>query len=291
MKNYDLPLFADFHLELDESALLCADDAAKYRMMIGSLNWMVTLGRFDVHYATQTMSHYGMAPWQGHLDALKRIFGYLKHHSKFQIQYDTELPLHAHFERTKYDWFEHYGPCCEEMPHDMPEPKGNLVRITAYFDADHAGCLVTRRSTTGAILFLNSTPVQWYSKQQATVKSAMYGSEMVAGHITVELLIAMRYKLWMLGIPILGLCIVFGDNMSMIKNTTIPLSSLKKKHNAIGYHHIHEAVAVGIVDLIHIPSSQNLSDLLTKPLGPQQVRPLLSNFQFPVVLRKTTSAR
>lgn len=226
-----------------------------------------------------------MAPREGHLEALRRMFGYLKHHSKFLIDYDAELPTHAGYQPVKHDWFEFYGNCCEELPHDIPIPRGNPVLMTAYFDADHAGCLETRRSTTGMLLMLNNTPIQWYSKRQTTVESATYGSEMVAGRITVEFVIAMRYKLRMLGIPIIGSSILFGDNASMITSTTIPSSSLKKKHNAIGYHRIREAIAAGIAWLLHVPSKQNIADILTKPLGPLLFGSLLKDFRFPNLSR------
>lgn len=287
LRNYGSPMEADYHPELDEGSILNQDLHAKYRMMIGSLNWMVTLGRFDIYYATQTMARYSMAPREGHMKAMQRLFGYLKHHPKLRIEFDTKLPDHTHYESPKFDWFEFYGKCSEELPPNMPTPKGNPVKLTAFFDADHAGCLVTRRSTTGMLLFLNNTPIQWYSKRQATVESATYGSEMVAGRITVEFVIAMRYKLRMMGIPLLGSCILFGDNMSMITSATIPLSSLKKKHNAIGYHRIREAVAAGIATLVHVISSKNIADIFTKPLGPQVFGPLLKNFCFPVLPART----
>ena len=104
------------------------------------------------------------------------------------------------------------------------------------------------------IFFLNNTPVKWYSKRQSTVESSTYGSEMVAGRITVELAIEMRYKLRELGVPIIGSCLLFGDNASMITNVTVPASQLKKKHNAIGYHRVREAVAGKVASVIHCKS-------------------------------------
>jgi len=254
-------------------------------MMVGSLNWVVTLGQFDVHYATQTMARYNMVPRQGHFETMKRIFGYLKHHAKMQIVYDTELPGHMDYQAVTYNWFEHYEHCTEELPHDMPMPKGNPVRITAFFDANHAGCLSTRRSTTGILTFLNNTHVKSYSKRQSTVESSTYSSETVAGRIAVETAIEMRYKLRMLGIPVLGSCLLFGDNMSMVISTTIPSSALKKKHNAIGYHRVREAIAARIIDLLHVPSRANLADLLTKPLGPQIYKQVMELFWFPTLPR------
>ena len=74
-----------YHPELDKSDLLVGDEISKYRMLVGSANWTVTLGRFDVHYGVSTLGRYSFAPREGHLKAMLRLFGYLKHHMKRQI--------------------------------------------------------------------------------------------------------------------------------------------------------------------------------------------------------------
>ena len=80
----------------------------------------------------------------------------------------------------------------------------------------------------------------------------------------------LRYKLWMMGIEIDGLTSIFCDNGSMVTNTMRLESMLKKKHNAIAYHHVHEAQATGIVRIAHKDSETNLSNVLTKSLpGPR----------------------
>jgi hypothetical protein len=70
----------------------------------------------------------------------------------------------------------------------------------------------------------------------------------------------------MLGMPVSEPTTMYGDNMSVVLNTTVPSSQLKKKHNAIAYHHVREAIAEKIVELHHIPSTDNIADVLTKPL-------------------------
>jgi hypothetical protein len=62
----------------------------------------------------------------------------------------------------------------------MPMPKGKAAKITTYVDADHAHDQVTRRSVTGILLFINNTPIRWYSKRQNTVETSTYGAELVA---------------------------------------------------------------------------------------------------------------
>ena len=71
----------------------------------------------------------------------------------------------------------------------------------------------------------------------------------------------------MMGVPILDTTLMFADNKSMMMNTTLPSSNLKKKHNAIAYHRVREAVAARAIDLVHIPGTLNIADVLTKPLN------------------------
>ena len=78
----------------------------------------------------------------------------------------------------------------------------------------------------------------------------------------------------MMGIPISGPIYMYGDNMSMMHNTTAPESTLKKKHNSIAYHFIREGVARGEWLTTFIKSTGSIADNLTKSL-PQPRRELL----------------
>ena len=131
-----------------------------------------------------------------------------------------------------------YPDAVEELPPDLLEPLGKEVKVTAYVDADHAHDLVTRRSVTAILILLNNTPYRWISKRQKTVETSTYGSELVAARIATEVVMEIRYQLRMLGVPIKGPTHMYGDNSSVVLNTTVPSSVLKKKHNAIAYHRI-----------------------------------------------------
>lgn len=88
-----------------------------------------------------------------------------------------------------------------------------------------------------------------------------------------------RYKIRMLGVPVEGPSLMLGDNMSVIISSTFPSSNLKKKHNAIAYHAVKEAVAAGVIQLAHVKSQDKFSDVFTKSLNGsvhrQQVQPFL----------------
>ena len=90
---------------------------------------------------------------------------------------------------------------------------------------------------------------------------------MVAGRLAVEQVMDIRYKLRMLGVPVLESSVLMGDNQSLITNCTIPSSNLKKKHNSIAYHRILEAVDAEIVMLRYVKSKWNLAHAMTKALA------------------------
>ena len=98
----------------------------------------------------------------------------------------------------------------------------------------------TRRSHTGIIIFLNRAPTISFSKRQNTCESSTYGSELVAMRIAQDLISAMQIRLKSFGIPIQGPANTYGDNASVVKNATIPESTLNKKHNSINYHIVRD---------------------------------------------------
>ena len=151
--------------------------------------------------------------------------------------------------------------------------------MTVFKDTDHAHDVLTRRSVSGILLLINNTPVKWITKRQKTVESSTYGSELCAGKMAIELILEYRYMLRMMGVNMEDSALLLGDNKSVVLNTTMPSSVLKKKHCAVSYHRIREAVASGIVRFSHIDSVDNYSDILTKPLSAavfhKLVKPLL----------------
>ena len=209
-------------------------------MLVGSAQRAVTLGRLDIAYAVTTLARFAALPRKGHLEATLRVFRYLKKTKNAKILFDSRLPDYSGYKFAEHEWEGAYPGAHEEIDKELPEPKGKPVVLSMFVDADHARDEVTRRSTTGILAFLNCTPIRWYCKRQATVESSTFGSEIVAVRIAAEMIIELRYGLHALGMPILVPSYLFGDNQSVITNTTLPSSSLKKKHNAIAYHKVRE---------------------------------------------------
>ena len=273
------PMIESYHPESDTSPLLGPEDITRYRAMLGCANWTVTLGRFDIAYATSTLARYSMAPREGHLIAMKRLFGYLRTFPHGELMINPTPFDHPKAKPKEDSWKEYYPDAEEECPPDQPEPLPRKAQITIYVDADHAHDTVTRRSVTGILVFVNHTLVKYVSKRQKTVETSSYGSELVAARIATELAMEYRYALRMLGVEIDGPCRMFGDNNSVILNTTMPSSMLKKKHQSIAYHAVRMAQAAGVLTFEHVRSEDNWADVLTKPLSPMKfhslIRPLL----------------
>ena len=260
-----LPMSPGDHPELDDSPLCTPEQATKFRSLVGSANWIITLGRFDIAFAVQSLARFGMAPRLGHLNRMIKVFGYLKTRPNGRIICDNSFPDYSKYvTNDKANWTDFYPDVEEDIPDDMSKAYGDPVRITCYVDADFAHCKLTRRSVTGIVLFVNNTPVRCLSKRQKTVETSTYGSELVADRIATDMIIEMRYVLRMLGVKVEKESLLLGDNMSVVLNTTLPSSQLKKKHNACAYHRVREAIAAGIIRFAHIDSKENIADILTK---------------------------
>jgi len=74
----------------------------------------------------------------------------------------------------------------------------------------------------------------------------------------------------MMGMDVEKYSILLGDNNSVIVNTQLPSSSIKKKNNSVAFHKAREAVAAGYVRTGHIHGTENPSDDLTKAVSPTE---------------------
>jgi hypothetical protein len=152
--------------------------------------------------------------------------------------------------------------------------------MTVYVDANHAHDLVTRRSITGILVMLDNTPIIWISKRQKTVETSTYGSELVDSRIATKLILEIRYMFRSLGVALEGPALVLEDNMSEVLNASVPSSVSKKKHSAIAYHRVREAIAARIMRFACMKSEENVSYVLTKALNDERFHYLMKKWSF-----------
>ena len=234
------PLSANYRPEVDVSEELGHVEAAYFQSLIGVLHWIVELGRVDICLEVSLMSSMLALPRRGHLDQLFHIFAYLKKYHNSEMVFDPsepEIDL-SQFERQEWGATVYGCDPKEELPPNMPEPRGQGFTMRAFVDSDHAGDTVTRRSRTGFLVYLNCAPIHWMSKKQTSIETSSFGSEFIAMKQCCEYVRGLQYKLRMMGIPCEDFTFIFGDNQSVLANTTMPHSTLKKKSNSIAYHFV-----------------------------------------------------
>ena len=229
--------------ELDVSPELTPQDSAYYQSLIGILWWIVELGRIDICLEVSMMSSHLVMPRKGHLDHVLHIFAYLRKYHNTELVNDPSDPVVEQdiFERS--DWTSsEFGAVQgkEEVPSNMPEPRGLGFIICVKVDEDHASDMMTRCSRTEFLVYLNCAPRYWWSKNQNPVESLSFGSEFIAMKQCCEYVCGLRYKLRMMGISCEDPTFIYGDNHSVLANTTIPDSTLKKKSQSVAYHFVRE---------------------------------------------------
>jgi hypothetical protein len=279
--TYSSPLERGDHPELDISEELGIDGIKQYQTLIGAAQWLVSLGRLDIATAIMTMSSFRVAPRQGHLDRVKRIYGYVSKMRHGSIRFRVGVPDYSAIPLPDNNWAKTiYGNVVEEVPHDAPRPLGPGVVMTTYVDANLCHDITTGRAVTGILHLLNQTPVDFYTKKQGTVETATYGSEYVAGRTATEQIIDLRLSLRYLGVQIISGTYLFGDNRTVIDSSMSIASRLHKRHIILSYHRVREAIAAGILYFIHLPGALNPADILSKAWGYQQVWVMLKALLF-----------
>lgn len=141
------------------------------------------------------------------------------------------------------------------------------MEVTIFVDANHGHDQVTGKSVTGVIIFVGRTPIQYFSKRQGSVQTSTFGAEFVALKAAVEEAIAIRYYLRSMGVLVSKPTVIYGDNLSAIKNTINPGSQLKKKYLALAYHFCREHYSTGVVAIRKIDTKDNFADPFTKGLA------------------------
>ncbi len=117
--------------KLDVSPLLDANQANYYQELIGILRWAVELRRIDIHVQVAMLLSYTVQPRVGHLDAVFRIFAYLKAHDRSKIVFDPTLPTIDERRFTKYSWEDFYRGVKEAIAPNMPQSRGRKWKSTA----------------------------------------------------------------------------------------------------------------------------------------------------------------
>ncbi|GJS80291.1 retrovirus-related pol polyprotein from transposon TNT 1-94 [Tanacetum coccineum] len=216
--------------KLDEDLSGIPVDQTQYRSMIGSLMYL-TASRPDLVFAVCMCARYQSKPTKRHLEAIKRVFRYL--------QGTINMGL----------WY----------------PKDTAMALTAYADADHAGCQDTRRSTSGSAQFLGDKLVSWSSKKQTSTSISSTEAEYIAMSGCCAQILWMRSQLSDYGFAYNHIPL-YCDNKSAIALCCNNVQHSRSKHIDIRHHFIREQVEKGVVELYFVRTEYQLADIFTKAL-------------------------
>ncbi|GJT97043.1 putative ribonuclease H-like domain-containing protein [Tanacetum coccineum] len=205
-------------LKLDEDLMGIPVDQTRFRGMVGSLMYL-TASRPDLVFAVCMCARYQAKPTKKHLEAIKRIFRYLKGTINMGLWY----------------------------------PKDNAMSLTAYADADHAGCQDSRRSTSGSAQFLGDRLVSWSSKKQRSTAISTTEAEYIAMSGCCAQILWMRSQLKDYGF-LFNKIPLYCDNKSAIALSCNNVQHSRSKHIDIRHHFIREQVENGVVELYFVIS-------------------------------------
>ncbi|GJR11375.1 hypothetical protein Tco_0794027 [Tanacetum coccineum] len=143
--------------------------------------------------------------------------------------------------------------------------KDTSLSLTAYADADHAGCQDTRRSTSGSAQFIGDKLVSWSSKKQKCTAISSTEAEYIALSGCCAQILWMRSQLTNYGFQFNKIPLYY-DNKSAIALCCNNVQHSRAKHIDVRYHFIKEQVENGIVELYFVQTEYQLADIFTKPL-------------------------
>ncbi|GKA12621.1 hypothetical protein Tco_0692167 [Tanacetum coccineum] len=222
------PMSTEIKLTKDDKADFV--DNTKYRGMIGSLLYL-TASRPDIMFSVCLCARFQENPNTTHLEAVKRIFRY--------IRVTTHLGL----------WY----------------PKETGIETIVYADSDHAGDYVDRKNTSGVCTFMGCCLTSWFSKKQMALAIFTIKAEYVSPGKACQQALWMKqtlidYDIRLDNVPIM--C----DNKGAIDFSRNPVQHSRTKHIEIRHHFLCDNIQKGNISIEKVASEDNIADILTKPL-------------------------
>ena len=214
--------------------------AAPYRETVGSLMYLMVMSRPDIAFAVNQVSKHCENPEPVHWNAVKRILAYLAGTTNFGLCFRKE----------------------------------NEKLLVGYTDADYAGDVGTRRSTTGFVFLLHGGPVSWTSKQQSCTSLSTTESEYVAACETTKEAVWLARLVNEIEHKKSGAVPLWCDNQSAIRLVRNPEFHQRTKHIDVKYHFVRDQQANGEIDVRYVATQEQLADMFTKPLAAPRFKEL-----------------
>ncbi|KAG9446582.1 hypothetical protein H6P81_012710 [Aristolochia fimbriata] len=241
-KTSDTPLELNVKFRPSDGELLA--DPTLYRQLVGGLLYL-SITHPDISFVVHVVSQFMAAPRSVHYAAVIRILRYVK------------------------------GTLLQGLFMSSASP----LTLLAFSDADWAGDVTDRRSTTGYSVFLGYSPILWRSKKQSTVSRSSTEAEYRALADTTSELVWFRWLLQDMGVPLDSSTPLYCDNKNAMQIAHNAIFHERTKHIEVDCHFIRDHCAVGTVHLVYVPSKDQVADLFTKSLTCSRLGYLCSKLQ------------
>jgi len=229
-KTFQTPMEQNLKLEPAQSA----NTNIKFRNIIGALLYISTGTRADISYSVNYLSHFKNSYTDTHFKYVLRIFKYLYHTRNLKLTFEKGIT---------------YEP------------------LECFVDADWAGDIVDRKSTTGYVIKFYGNTIYWKSRKQGSVTKSSTAAEYVALSEVVSEVKIIINLLKDLGETINQPIKIYEDNTGAIALAKYGNLTKNSKYIEVHSHYIHENYNLGIIDIIKINTDDNLADIFTKSLG------------------------
>jgi len=237
LKRFGMDSSKPMTTPISPSTKLVAEDGSEsvsekmYRGIIGSLLYL-TASRPDIVFSVGLCARFQVSPKESHLKAAKRILRYLKHTPDFCLWY----------------------------------PKDCSFDLVGYTDADYAGFLVDRKSTSGMAHFLGPCLVSWGTRKQHSVALSTAEAEYVAAASCCAQVLWIKQQLKDFNVDMETVPILC-DNTSAINISKNPCQHKRTKHIDIRHHFLRDSVEKGMISMKFCPTDEQIADIFTKALS------------------------
>jgi hypothetical protein len=224
-------------------------DATRYRSIVGGLRWL-THTRPDIAFAVGYVSRFMEDPREDHWAAVKRLLRYIQG----SLDLGVVFPKHGDLRLKVFS----------EAP---PRAKDGEPGLTVFSDADMAGDVDGRKSTSGVFVFLGAAPVAWQSLKQKTVALSTCEAEYVAAATAACQAVWLRRLLKELTGKESQPPALLVDNQPAIALAKNPVLHDRSKHIDVKFHFLRDCVDGGQITIEFVDTGRQLADILTKSLG------------------------
>ena len=194
---------------------------------------LMVVSRPDLTFAVGKLARFMHEPYEVHMIAAKRVLRYLKGTTGLSLLFR----------------------------------RGGVLVPVVYADADFAGDISSRRSTSGLSVFLGESPVVWKSRRQSMIALSTGEAEYISLCDAAKMASWIRQLFCELGFEQKQPTVIFEDNQACIKMAENPVVSQRTKHIDIQYHYVRECVLRQSIEIRYIESAKQLADLHTKALA------------------------